>query len=34
MAAINAKRFVEHLERAGFVVIKNKSPSGGAGALG
>jgi hypothetical protein len=33
MSAIVAKRLVEHLERAGFVVMK-RPPIGGAGALG
>jgi hypothetical protein len=33
MAAIVARRLVEHLERAGFVVMK-KPPAVGAGALG
>jgi hypothetical protein len=33
MAAIVAKRLVEHLDRAGFVVMK-KPPSVGAAALG
>jgi hypothetical protein len=33
MAEIVAKRLVEHLERAGFVVMKRPPPIGGA-ALG
>jgi hypothetical protein len=33
MAAIVAKRLVEHLERSGFVVLK-KPPIGGAAAIG
>jgi hypothetical protein len=33
MAAIVAKRLVEHLERAGFVVMR-KPPAVGAAALG
>ncbi len=33
MAEIVAKRLVEHLERAGFVVMK-RPPIGGGGALG
>jgi len=33
MAAIVAKRLVEHLERAGFVIMK-KPPAVGAAALG
>jgi hypothetical protein len=33
MAAIVAKRLVEHLERAGFVVMK-RPPIGGAAVLG
>jgi hypothetical protein len=33
MAAIVAKRLVEHLERAGFVVMK-KPPIGGGAAIG
>ncbi len=33
MAEIMAKRFVEHLERAGFVVMKRPAQIGGA-ALG
>ena len=33
MAAIVAKRLVEHLERAGFVAMK-RPPIGGASALG
>ena len=33
MSAIVAKRLVEHLERAGFVVMKRR-PIGGGGALG
>jgi hypothetical protein len=33
MARIVAKRLVEHLERAGFVVMK-RPPIGGASALG
>ncbi len=33
MAGIVAKRLVEHLERAGFVVMK-RPPTPGAGALG
>jgi hypothetical protein len=33
MARIVAKRLVEHLERAGFVIMK-KPPSAGAAALG
>ena len=33
MAAIVAKRLVDHLERAGFVVMR-KPPSAGAAALG
>jgi hypothetical protein len=33
MSAIVAKRLVEHLERAGFVVMK-KPPIGGRAALG
>jgi hypothetical protein len=33
MAEIVAKRLVEHLERAGFVVVKRRSIGGGA-ALG
>jgi hypothetical protein len=33
MAAIVAKRLVEHLDRAGFVVMK-KPPAVGAAALG
>ncbi len=33
MAAIVAKRLVEHLERSGFVVMK-RPPIGGASALG
>jgi len=33
MAAIVAKRLVEHLERSGFVVMK-RPPSAGAAALG
>ena len=32
MAAIVAKRLVEHLERSGFVVMK-KPPIGGGGAI-
>jgi hypothetical protein len=33
MAAIVAKRLVEHLERSGFVVMK-KPPIGGGAAIG
>ena len=33
MAEVVAKRLVEHLERAGFVVMK-RPPVGGGGALG
>ena len=33
MAAIMAKRLVEHLERSGFVVMK-KPPIGGGAAIG
>jgi hypothetical protein len=33
MAEIVAKRLVEHLERAGFVVMK-RAPIGGGAALG
>jgi hypothetical protein len=33
MAAIVAKRLVEHLERSGFVIMK-RPPIGGAAAIG
>jgi len=33
MAAIVAKRLVEHLQRAGFVVMKKPQPEFGAAAL-
>ena len=33
MAAITAERLVEHLDRAGFIIMK-RAPNGGAAALG
>ena len=34
MSEIVAKRLIEHLERAGFVVMKRSTPIGGGAALG